>query len=375
MARYSQSGVAQWAVALDSSEDAAVFAVTVDKAGNAYATGWYEVDLTAGATTLKSTGSREIFIVKVSPSGKVLWALSAGGASGDGGLGIATGPAGNVHVTGGFSKTATFGSLVLARPGSALYVAKLTPAGVYTWVSAVQTTDDSSGADIAVDAVGNSYVVGTFKGTLTAGSKTVTSAGGDDVMVLKLDSKGAPVWAATAGGAAGESGNGVAVNSSGEVFVAGTIRGSATFGSQVLAPSGGSDAFAAKVNASGSWGWAMKFGGAGTDYGEGIAYAPNKGLRVTGTFTTQMTIAGTVLSTTTASWGGFALYLSETAVPMWAVGASGPQTIWPRGVAMDAAGTAYLAGNHEGDATFSKMKLKTAGGTDTFVWKLGPGGS
>ena len=376
VARYSQSGVAQWAVALDSSEDAAVSGVTADHAGNVYATGWFEVDLTAGATKLLSVGTRDIFIVKVSPAGKVLWALAAGGTAGDGGKGITTDQVGNVYVTGSFSRTINFGSFQFNRSShQTLFVAKISPSGTYTWVHTTQGNGDCHGHGITVDAAGNSFVTGILSGSMTVGTKTLTSAGGDDVLVMKLDSKGSEAWVATAGGASNDVGNGVVVNNSGEVFVAGSIQGKVAFGVQAHTVSGGSDAFAAKLDASGTWKWVAPLGGTGTDYGEGIAYAPNQGLRVTGVFTTQMTVAGTVLSTTNGSWGGFALYISETSVPMWAVGASSPQTIWPKGVAMDAAGTAYLAGNHKGDATFNKMKLKTAGGTDTFLWKLGPGGS
>ena len=164
------------------------------------------------------------------------------------------------------------------------------------------------------------------------------------------------------------------VNNSGEVFVAGSIQGKVAFGALAHTVSGGSDAFMAKLDASGTWKWVVPLGGTGTDYGEGIAYAAKHGLRVTGTFKSKMTIGGTTL-TSMGFLDGFAVHLTEAGVPMWAMAASAPQTISPKGVAMDASGTAYIAGNHKGDATIGKMKLKTAGGTDTFIWKLGPGGS
>jgi hypothetical protein len=61
-------------------------------------------------------------------------------------------------------------------------------------------TYDDYGYGIAVDACGNSYITGYFKGLATFGSTTLTSNGDYDIFVAKLDSNGNWLWAKNAGG-------------------------------------------------------------------------------------------------------------------------------------------------------------------------------
>lgn len=62
---------------------------------------------------------------------------------------------------------------------------------------------NGQGFAISVDSPGNSYVTGTYSGTLTfAPGVSLTSVGGNDVFVAKYDTNGTPVWVTSAGGQA-----------------------------------------------------------------------------------------------------------------------------------------------------------------------------
>jgi len=376
VASLNKAGMFQWAVDLQTSEDAAVFGVAADPSGNVYAVGWFEVALKVGTTLLKSAGSRDIFVVKLGPSGNVLWALAAGGTSGDGARGVDTDAAGNAYITGSFSKAANFGSIAISRPNySAMFVAKIDVKGKFSWVQATSGSGSSSSAErVALDSSGNIYAVGAFSGSATAGGKTVKSAGSGDVLVMKLNTGGAAVWLAASGGAGSASANGIAINSAGEAFLAGSFSGKASFGTQTLNSGGGSDAFAAKLSSTGAWQWALGIGGANSDYGRGIAVASKQGLRMAGMYEAPVTIGGTTLPGLKGVWSGFTVKLTEQGVPLWAKSGIAAKTVSPKDVVMDSLGTAYVAGNYSADATFGKMKLKNQGGADTFIWKLGPSG-
>src|SRR5262245_6287151 len=58
------------------------------------------------------------------------------------------------------------------------------------WVAAISGAGSDRLWDLAGDAAGNTYVVGEFSGTAALGSKNLTSAGGSDVFVAKLNSAG-----------------------------------------------------------------------------------------------------------------------------------------------------------------------------------------
>lgn len=126
----------------------------------------------------------------VSSNGTFSWAVDAGGKDAIYGAGIATGGAGAVYVTGGFKGTAKFGGHTLVAGGiQRLFAARLTSAsGAFQWVVAGSGTKGDRGHGIAADGAGNSYVTGSFAGTVTYGASSITSPQGPDVLVLKVGS-------------------------------------------------------------------------------------------------------------------------------------------------------------------------------------------
>ncbi|WP_437509666.1 hypothetical protein [Sorangium sp. So ce1099] len=77
------------------------------------------------------------------------------------------------------------------------------------------------GSSIASDAAGNYYVTGSFEGTVDFGAGPVTSAGKEDVFLLKLDPSGALIWSKRFGTSHTEIGGAVTVDGSGDVLLAG----------------------------------------------------------------------------------------------------------------------------------------------------------
>ncbi len=73
------------------------------------------------------------------------------------------------------------------------------------------------------------------------------------------------LWAKRAGGTGGDSGTSVCQDAAGNSYVTGFFQTSATFGSQTIYASGGSnyDCFVAKADPSGNWLWAARAGAAG----------------------------------------------------------------------------------------------------------------
>jgi Ca2+-binding RTX toxin-like protein len=126
------------------------------------------------------------------------------------------------------------------------------------WARQAGGTSFDRGRGIAVDNSGNSYVTGVFSGTATFGpgeaNETTLTSAGSDVFVAKYDSTGALVWAKQAGGTSEDSGQGIAVDGSGNSYVTGQFDGTATFGpgeanETTLTSDGSSDVFVAKLGA------------------------------------------------------------------------------------------------------------------------------
>ena len=94
---------------------------------------------------------------------------------------------------------------------------------------AAGTTGTSQVTATAVDAAGNAVVAGTFTGTGTLGSTTLTSAGGNDIFVARLNASSAWTQAVRAGSVGSEQPTGVKVDAQGNVVVTGRFAG-ATIG-------------------------------------------------------------------------------------------------------------------------------------------------
>ena len=177
----------------------------------------------------------------------------------------------------------------------------MSSSGSWQWAVKPDGSDGTAGYGIAVDSSGNAYATGEFGGTASFGSTNLTSSGGGDIFVAKLSSTGSWQWAVKAGGSSGDDvGNGIAVDSSGNTYVTGSFSGTATFGSTSLTGSGGDDIFFAKLNSSGSWQWVVKLDGIEAPVPStglnGIAADSYGNLYVTGFFTGTATFGSTSLN-------------------------------------------------------------------------------
>ena len=171
----------------------------MDHQGNVYTTGYFEgsVDFDPGIGTnlLTSAGLIDIFVLKLDTSGNFQWAKSMGGNSNDAGCSIALDGSGNVYTTGYFLATADFdpgpGTTNITSAGlTDIFISKLDAAGNFIWVKGIGGTYTDRAQSIAVDNLDNIYTTGFFCETADfdpgEGTSTLTSAGLDDIFVLKL---------------------------------------------------------------------------------------------------------------------------------------------------------------------------------------------
>ena len=159
----------------------------------------------------------------------------------------------------------------------------------YQWHTFYGSGNDDYGRAIALDGTGNIYVAGTSTASWLGDGNTAPKhahSGGKDLVVLKLNGSGVYQWHTFYGSAGNDEGQGLAVDSSGNVFVTGT--GNATWsGDKNKAPlhsySGGSDLVVLKLNGAGAYQWHTFYGSTGSDEGRGLAVDTDGNIYVTGT--------------------------------------------------------------------------------------------
>lgn len=223
-------------------------------------------------------------------------------------------------------------------------------------------TPTEVGQAIVRDKAGNVYVTGYFMNTVNFGpGYSLTSAGNSDVFIAKYTSTGSILWAKAIGGVSADIVQGIAVDASDNIYITGQFNGTADFdpgsGTQNRSSNGGTDAFLAKYNNTGTYQWAYTFGSTGQDAGMAVAVDANDNVLVTGVFngTVNFNPAGTTNLTEAASNAltGFVAQYTSSGSLNWANAFGGPTASLGLAVATDASRNVYLTGYFTSLADFA----------------------
>jgi Beta-propeller repeat len=276
------TGALMWNTFMGSSSDDYILGIAVAPNGKVYVAGQSRASW--GTPVNLHAGDYNAFAAKLDTNGALEWNTFMGSGSGDYGFGIAVDASGSVYMVG--QSFANWGTPVNPYSGNTPYAgsndtfaAKLDPNGILVW----NTFMGSSGGDyvsgIALDSSGSVYVTG-YSG-VSWGTPITPHAGNEDAYVAKLDATtGALVWNTFMGSTSGDTGLGIAVDASGNVYVPGYSYSS--WGTPINSHAGGLDAFAAKLDANGAVLWNTFMGGSGSDTGNGIAVDVGGNVYVTG---------------------------------------------------------------------------------------------
>ena len=243
LAKYDPFGALLWVRLTDDPGGSLGFRVATDAAGNSYVGGYFTVSLSHGSSLLRSSGSRDVLVLKFDPNGAPGWAMRAGGGGNDEVYGLGLDSAGNVFITGYFGGNATFGSTTLNASGKAdIFLSKLNTNGIVLWTrqSGGFSSDNTSQlGNLALDGAGNIYLSATSPTDATLSSIVTLGLGGDDALVAKYDRTGNIVWVQRLGSSSADSNRALAVDAVGNVLTGGGFGGSAVVDGLALGNVGG----------------------------------------------------------------------------------------------------------------------------------------
>ncbi|SDF71433.1 Por secretion system C-terminal sorting domain-containing protein [Dyadobacter soli] len=429
----SQDVVLDWAKAFQSTAPGANsngairslgYGVATDGAGNVYISGYWDgtIDLDPGAGTSiqQSLNGNGAFIVKLSPSGNLIWqkTFSPGITS----YGLHADGAGNVYSVGYFFNTVDFNpsptvtANLTSAGGGDPYILKLNANGDYVWAQRMGGTGTEYSHDVDVDASGNVYVAGYLSSPSSSfpGLPNVASAGGTDGFVAKLNSAGTFQWVKTLGGPNNDNINGIDVDASGNVYASGNVGGAATgmgnipdAGAAVVKLNGvnGNTVWATgtpgssrgveadpsgnvyitgnlntsgnlvKLNSAGAVQWTKAIG-SGTAK---LSLGPDNNVYVTGTYLQATSQIGSFTLPSSSNQSTFASKIDASGEVLWAKGFTGSGAATPLFVNTDASGAVYVSGAFAQTVDFDPSDCvanltNTTAQNTAFVVKLRPGG-
>jgi uncharacterized protein (TIGR03437 family) len=416
VAKFTPAGKLVYLTYLGGSRDDGIAALTVDAAGNAYVTGGTNsVDFPIvnafqsrfGGLSGGSQFTGDAFIAKLSSDGTTLiFSTYLGGVLDDIGLGIALDAGGNIYVCGASAsnnfplKNPTQGKFAGSggepirhvtdtvpewEPGDG-FVAMFDPTGAQLLFSTyLGGTLDDAALSIAVDSSNNVYVGGC---TISSNFPTTSGAyqvgfGGTEVQnqffhlgdgfVTKINpTTSTVIYSTFFGGSGDDCINGIALDSSGSVYMTGTTSSmnlpvsagafQVSYGGYIQLPflveMLFGDAFVAKLDPAGAKLQYLSYlGGSQNDGGTAIAVDGQGNAFVLGfTDSQNFPLAGSPLQSKMAGDGGIGLYLFYGDAFLAVVNPTGTKLTYstyfggnaderPFGMALDGNGNVYLAGN------------------------------
>ena len=344
--------------------------VAADPQGNLVAAGSFFGGLPFTATPLVSAGADDVFVVKVSGTGDHVWSKSFGSSeAGQAATGIATDGNGNVLVGGTFAGSISFGGAPLQAAGASdVFVAKLGPDGAHLWSYSYGGTEFDKAHGLAVDKDGHVTVVGGFRNEIQFGGLPLTSAGADDIFVVKLNSFGSHVWSRRFGDSDYQRGKAVAVDSNKDIFLAADVWGSIDFGGGAIPTVGGEDVALVKLDTGGNYAWVRLLTSDEPVSSAALAVDPSGDVFLAGTLDGALTLDATA---TVAAQGGTDVFVAKFAADgtyLWgkAFGGSGQDTAGA--IVTDPNGNLIVVGSFSGDFVMGSFSI--TGSKDAFVAKL-----
>lgn len=336
--------------------------VAIDGEGNVYVVGSTSGSLDGNAY---AGGKADAFVVKYDAAGAKQWTREFGTTDRDQAFGAATDAAGSIYVAG-----QTWGNLdgsTFAGGEGDAFLAKFDATGLKLWTKTIGTAGADTANNVAVDISGYIYVAG----ATGAGVGSNVYAGGiGDVFVAKFDATGAEQWLQQFGAGGSDGANGIAVDATGNVYIAGWTSGALHDAPYI---GGVYDAFLVKYDAAGTWIWTDVFGAAdgvfgvsSADLATGVAVGPNGNIYVGGLTTGVMDGDLSGANHGLGSMGdAFVAYYNSIGEKQWLRQFGTEFTEAVNAVAADNAGNVYAAGPTAG----SLGGNSNVGADDVFITK------
>jgi chitodextrinase len=245
--------------------------------------------------------------------------------------------------------------------GKDIFLVKYSASGVKQWTVQIGSPADEEAKAVAVDGSGNVYIAGYTNGSLDG-----ANAGGKDIFLAEYDTNKNPVWKKQLGTANDDVALGIAVDEvSGDFYVVGYTEGGLEGGTHV----GGQDAFLLKYLAK-NLEWRVQVGSPADEEANGVVVDGSGNIYwagyTEGSLSGQIQIGGRDVFLKKYSYDS----MTATLAKVWDKQFGTPQDDAAYGVAMDGSGNAYVTGY-----TAGSLDGTNAGGNDIFLARYDPSGT
>ena len=224
-----------------------------------------------GLDSNNNLGSADVILVKYDSNNKKIWTKQIGTPKEEKANGITIDSSNNIYIS-GYTKGKFDNDTYSSRPD--IFLSKFNSGGTNQWIKSFGTPFDDYSNGIAVDSSGNIYISGYTKGDFDNDSITANP----DIILLKYNSSGTKLWHKQIGTSFDDRGNGIAIDSSNNIYITGYSKGDLDNKTN----SGRSDAFLMKFDSGGSKQWTKLIGTSSDDIANDIIIDSSNNIYITG---------------------------------------------------------------------------------------------
>ena len=394
----SQNMDLNWAHSIGSGGHDIGVSMALDDLENVFVTGYFrgmvDFDPAGPIENLTSASSAENgYLLKLNRKGEFQWVKHIGIGAMCSPFSIAIDDFDNILLFGSYAGTVDFDPgpdtfNLNAGNGVGLFILKLSSNGSFIWAKALNGVLSGyswASFSIAANLGGDVYVASHFRNSVDfdpgPGTYNLTSNGGDDCFVLKLDTGGNFLWARSFGSSLDDDIYSLDVDDFGNVYSTGFFWNTVDFDPDTstlnLTSNGFRDIFVQKLDNAGNLSWAEHFGSSGYDLGMGIKSDPFGSVLVTGMFTNTVDFdpSSSVVNQTAIGGGDiFIQKLNSSGGFDWVKTIGGIGGTSSRALSVDDSGFVYTTGTFNDSIDFDPgpdtFYLSSSSGTDAFILKL-----
>ncbi|MCB9555063.1 MAG: hypothetical protein H6707_03090 [Deltaproteobacteria bacterium] len=372
VASFSKGGKYRWAKVFGDKGAERGEAIAVDSSGNSFITGSFQTKINFGGSDLLDAGLSDIFVVSFDKDGKHRWSRRFGSANNEHPYNVALDRVGNVYFSGLFQLQADFGQGPLTSAGSFdAYLASYANDGKPRWAKRFGGKGSDYAHGIGTDAQGNVYLQGSFEDTIDLGGTVHSSAGNYDVFLVSFDKDGKQRWSARHGGTETEQARGAAVDDAGNFYVCGRIWGDSNFGGSALKHAGSADIYLAAYDKDGKHRWSKRFGDADEDSANALVIDPLGRIYLAGYFHKSLNLGGATFNA--LGWeDGYVASFDAQGGHRFSLPISSSVTDKAHALALSKAAQLLVGGEFQQTIDLGGGPLKSAGFADALLFALTP---
>ncbi len=385
IAKLSAFGPILWAIKGGSSFSSAQAGGIAVSGNTIYITGAFTNFISFGSTCAivgSGTNNKDVFIASLNTlDGSCNWVAKGEGPYDNIGNSISAATGGGVYVCGSYSGAATFGNYTLNTSGfldTDLFYAKYSASGTCEWAKKIGGFGTEIAGEIKEYAPGQIFMNGGFEDVINTTAGNITSVGGTDYFLTKLNGQGDIGWIISGGGPGSDYGLALDFDTSGNVYSTGLMGNDVTFGSIVIPIQQGPNALIIKHNSAGVCQWVRTGGQVGDDSAFDLCTDPNGSSYITGYVSGNSSFTTTNGSVNLLGIQGNDSYVvkyNTFGAVVWLTRIGSPGLEIGKAIIYDNNGDCFTAGEFDGTLSLTANPISAPGGGvfGVYVTKLGGG--